>query len=88
MPRDVQSILSLDVPVVVVLAERTMQVNEVVQLRPGSILEVEKSAEQDLTLRINNRDVGTGSAVKVGENFGLKIAAIGSQAERVEALGA
>ena len=88
MPRDVQSILRLDVRVVVVLAERTMQVNEVVQLRPGSILEVEKSAEQDLTLRINNRDGGTGSAVKVGENFGLKIAAIGSQAERVEALGA
>ena len=88
MARDVQSILRLDVPVVVVLAERTMQVNEVIQLRPGAILEVDKSAEQDLTLRINNRDVGTGSAVKVGENFGLKIAAIGSQAERVEALGA
>ncbi len=87
MPRDVQSILRLDVPVVVVLAERTMRVHEVVQLRPGSILEVDKSSEQDLTLRINNRDVGTGSAVKVGENFGLKIAGIGSQAERVEALG-
>ena len=87
MTRDVQSILSLDVPVVVVLAERTMRVNEVVQLRPGSILEVDKSAEQDLTLRINNRDVGTGTAVKVGENFGLKIAAIGSQQERVTALG-
>mgnify|MGYP001029470380 CR=1 FL=1 len=87
MPRDVKSILSLDVPVVVVLAERTMRVNEVLQLRPGAILEVEKTAEQDLTLRINNRDIGTGSAVKVGENFGLKIDTIGTQAQRVEAMG-
>ena len=87
MPREVKTILGLDVPVVVVLAERTMQVSEVLQLRPGSILEVHKSAEEDLTLRINNRDVGMGSAVKVGENFGLKIASIGTQTERVEALG-
>lgn len=88
MPRDVKSILSLEVPVVVVLAERTMTLGEVLGLRPGSIVEVEKAAEDDLALRINNRDVGAGVAVKVGENFGLRIASIGSQAKRVEALGA
>lgn len=87
MPRDVKSILSLEVPVVVVLAERTLTVGEVLGLRPGSILEVTKTAEEDLALRINNRDVGAGTAVKVGENFGLRIASIGSQETRVEALG-
>lgn len=87
MPRDVKSILSLEVPVVVVLAERTLTVGEVLGLRPGSILEVTKTAEEDLSLRINNRDVGSGTAVKVGENFGLRIASIGSQERRVEALG-
>lgn len=87
MPRDVKTILSLEVPVVVVLAERTLTVGEVLGLRPGSILEVTKTAEEDLALRINNRDVGAGTAVKVGENFGLRIASIGSQEKRVEALG-
>jgi len=87
MPRDVTTILSLEVPVVVVLAERTLTVGEVLGLRPGSILEVEKTADEDLSLRINNRDVGAGTAVKVGENFGLRIASIGSQERRVEALG-
>lgn len=88
MARDVKTILSLEVPVVVVLAERTMTVADVVGLRPGTILEVDKSAEDDLSLRVNNRDVGSGTAVKVGENFGLRIEAIGSQESRVEALGA
>ena len=87
MPRDVKTILSLEVPVVVVLAERTMTVGEVLGLRPGSILEVDKTADEDLSLRINNRDVGAGVAVKVGENFGLRIASIGSQEKRVAALG-
>ena len=87
MPRDVKTILSLEVPVVVVLAERTLTVGEVLGLRPGSILEVTKTAEEDLALRINNRDVGAGTAVKVGENFGLRIHSIGSQETRVEALG-
>ena len=88
MARDVKTILSLEVPVVVVLAERTMTVGEVLGLRPGTILEVDKSAEEDLSLRINNRDVGSGTAVKVGENFGLRVEEIGSQASRVEAMGA
>lgn len=87
MPRDVKTILSLEVPVVVVLAERTMTVGEVLGLRPGTILEVDKAADEDLSLRINNREVGAGVAVKVGENFGLRIASIGSQERRVEALG-
>ena len=88
MARDVKTILSLEVPVVVVLAERTMTVGEVLSLRPGTILEVDKTAEEDLSLRVNNRDVGSGTAVKVGENFGLRIEAIGSHESRVEALGA
>lgn len=87
MRRDAKTILSLDVPVVVVLAERTMTLGEVLALRPGTILEVQKSADQDLSLRINNRGVGTGTAVKVGENFGLRIATIGSRTQRVKALG-
>jgi flagellar motor switch protein FliN/FliY len=87
MPRDVKTILSLEVPVVVVLAERTMTVGEVLGLRPGSILEVDKNADEDLSLRINNRDVGHGVAVKVGENFGIRIESIGSAEKRVAALG-
>ncbi|MEQ9096077.1 hypothetical protein AY599_19980 [Leptolyngbya valderiana BDU 20041] len=87
MARDVKTILSLEVPVVVVLAERTMSVGEVLGLRPGTILEVDKTAEDDLSLRVNNREVGSGVAVKVGENFGLRIESIGSQEKRVEAMG-
>lgn len=84
----VERILALEVPIVVRLAMRTLRVSEVTALVPGSILELPKNAESELDLMVNNRVVGTGLAVKVGENFGLRITNVGDQASRVAALGA
>jgi flagellar motor switch protein FliN len=83
----VERILALEVPIVVRLGVRTLRVSEVTALVPGSILELPKSAESELDLMVNNRVVGTGLAVKVGENFGIRISTIGNQAERIAALG-
>ena len=83
----VERILALEVPIVVRLGVRTLRVSEVTALVPGSILELPKSAESELDLMVNNRVVGTGLAVKVGENFGLRISTIGNRAERIAALG-
>lgn len=82
-----ERILALEVPIVVRLAVRVMKVSEVTTLVPGSILELPKSSDSELDLMVNNRVVGTGLAVKVGENFGIRISEIGSAAQRVEALG-
>jgi len=82
-----ERILALEVPIVVRLAVRVMKVSEVTALVPGSILELPKSSESELDLMVNNRAVGTGLAVKVGENFGIRISEIGSAAQRVEAMG-
>jgi hypothetical protein len=40
-----------------------------------------------LELRVNNKAIGTGQAVKVGENFGLRITFMGDLKERITALG-
>ena len=82
-----ERILALEVPIVVRLAVRVMKVSEVTALVPGAILELPKSSDSELDLMVNNRVVGTGLAVKVGENFGIRISEIGSAAQRVEALG-
>jgi flagellar motor switch protein FliN len=80
-------ILRLQVPVIVRLAERTMPLAEIVNLSSGAILEFDKPAEAELDLMINNKCIGQGQAVKVGENFGLRITAIGSVRDRIVALG-
>jgi flagellar motor switch protein FliN/FliY len=87
MASDVRAILALEVPIIVVLGERTMKVSEVCALSPGAIIELPNRAEDELTLQVNNKPVGAGIAVKVGENFGIRITFIGDLKSRIAALG-
>lgn len=87
MPSDLRAILSLEVPVIVLLGERPMKTSDVVSLIPGSIIELPKKVDEELTLLVNNRPVGRGVAVKVGENFGLRVSYTGDLRERIAAMG-
>jgi len=84
---NINRILNLQVPVIVQLAERTMALATIVNLSTGAILEFEKPSDSELDLMINNQCIGRGHAVKVGENFGLRVNTIGTLRERIEALG-
>lgn len=87
MKTDLDTILRLDVPLVVVLGERTMRLADVRDFVPGTIIELAKSADEDLELRVNNRPVGNGRAVKIGENFGIRVTYVGNPGSRIVALG-
>lgn len=84
---NIDSILKLEVPVIVQIGKRTMPVEEVVSIAPGAIIELPKSAADDLEILVNNKLVGTGTAVKVGENFGVRVSYIGDVAQRIAAMG-
>jgi len=86
MPTDVRTILSLSVPVIVEIGRREMSLEDVLSLGPGSIVELAKSSDDALTLLVNNIDVGEGHAVKVGENFGIRVGVIGTPEERIQAM--
>lgn len=85
---DVKAILQLEIPFIVRLGERPMSLAAVMGLAPGAIVELAKGADEELDILINNKHVGAGSAVKVGENFGVRITFIGDVRERIMALGA
>ncbi len=80
-------VLRVKVPVIVQLAQRMMSIAMVRNLSVGSIIEFEKSVENPLDLLINNRPIGQGTCVKVGENFGLRITTIVDKATRIRSLG-
>jgi flagellar motor switch protein FliN/FliY len=88
MPAEIDSILHLEVPVIVVIAQRDMAVKDVMNFAPGAILELPKAADEDLEVMVNNKPIGAGRAVKVGENFGVRVTYVGDLRERIEAMGA
>ena len=86
MATDIDTILKLEVPVLVMVGECRMHLDDVLSLGPGAIMELERPADSDLVLMINNKAIGSGQAVKVGENFGIKISHIQSAEDRITAL--
>ena len=84
---ELQRILCLEVPVIVKLAERRLMLSEVMRLGTGAIIEFFKSSEEPLELLINNKVIGVGETVKVGENFGLRITQIGDLKQVIQSLG-
>ena len=87
MSSDLPGVLRLEVPVIVRLGERTLSLGEVMDLAPGAIIELPKNVDDELDLLVNNKQVGTGVAVKIGENFGLRITYLGDLRQRIAALG-
>ena len=86
-PNELQRILQLEVPVIVKLAERRLSMAEVMRLGVGAIIEFAKSSEEPLELLINNKAIAVGEAVKVGENFGLRITQVGDVNTVIKSMG-
>ena len=86
--QEIRRILGLSVPVSVVLAERDMTIESIIAITVGTIIEFNVSFDADLTLHVANHPIGRGQAVKIGENFGLRITAIEDVHDRIEAMRA
>lgn len=84
---ELRRILRMKVPVLVRLAERPMKISRIRELSAGAILEFNKHVESDLELHIRNCPIGKGTAVKYGENYGLRVNAIKPRSARVSAMG-
>ncbi len=77
-------LLNVPVQVVVRLAEKKVELDQLLGLGPGSLITFDKNCEDLLDLYVNNRLYGRGEAVKIGEHFGLKIDEVGSVKQREE----
>ncbi len=66
-------LLRIKVPVSVTLAVKKLAVDELIELGPGAMISFDKSCDHPLDLCVGNQVVATGSAVKVGDKFGLEI---------------
>lgn len=84
MSRTIDKLLTLEVPIIVRVGSTRMALGDITALVSGSIIELEKPADEELDLLINNRHVGFGVAVKIGENFGVEITYLGDPLRRGE----
>jgi flagellar motor switch protein FliN len=84
LPPYTRSLLRIEVPVVVTLAQTRHPVSRVLDLAPGTILHFSKAFDEPLTVSVGSCDVAVGEAVKVGDKFGLRIASMVMPEEKFE----
>jgi flagellar motor switch protein FliN/FliY len=84
--KNIERALALQLPVIVILAERKMELKDVLNLTPGQVVEFDKSAEDRLEVRVNNRRIALGEAVKIDQRFGLRITNVGGPRETLDIL--
>ena len=80
--------LLLDVPLdlSVELGRSRMAIQDLLNLSPGSVIELDKIAGEALDILINGRLVARGEAVVVNDKFGIRISDIVSPSERIARL--
>lgn len=70
--------LIMDIPVglTVELGRTQMQVREIMNLMPGTVIELDKQVEEPVDLYVNGCLIGRGEVVVVDDSLGIKITEI------------
>lgn len=80
--------LILDVPleVSVILGRTKKSIKDILNLSTGSLIELDKLAEEPVEILINGKKIAYGEVVVVDENFGVRITSIVSGVDRIRSL--
>tara|TARA_B100000700_G_C15018989_1_gene844724 strand:+ start:98 stop:412 length:315 start_codon:yes stop_codon:yes gene_type:complete len=82
----IEKLMEMPVTARLVLGECEMEIEEILRLGQGSIIELDTKIEDIFKLYINNQEIAKASSVKVGEKIGMQIKQISSTEKRFKDL--
>lgn len=84
--RNLDLLLDVEIPISVEVGRAQMSLDEVLRLVPGSVISLDKKAEEPVDLRVNGKLVARGEVVLVDDSYGLRITQVVDAAGRLESL--
>ena len=82
----IDMILDVSIQISVELGRTRMPIKDLLNLVPGSVVELDKLAGDPLDIFVNDTLVAKGKVVVVDENFGIRITDLVSAEERIKSL--
>lgn len=76
-------LLDVKMPLIVELGRSRMLIRDILELGPGSVIELDKAAGEPVDLLVNGRLIARGEVVVIDENFGLRITELADSAPEV-----
>ncbi len=86
-PENVSRILDIELPLTVSFGSASWPLKKILGLTSGAVLELNRSADEPVVLKINNKPFARGEVVVVDGHYGIKVQEIGSPEERLRSLG-
>ncbi len=85
--RNLDFLLDVPLQLSVEVGRSKLLIKDLLQMREGSVIELDKLAGEPLDVYVNSRLIARGEAVMVNDKFGLRLTDVVSPAERIEKLG-
>ena len=79
-------LLDVSIPISVEVGQAQLSLADILQLVPGSVVPLDKKAEEPVDLRVNGKLVARGEVVLVDDTYGLRVTQIVDTAGRIESL--
>ncbi len=84
--KNIEMLMDVELEVSVELGRKPVLISDVLKLGKGSILELEKSAGENLDIIVNGKKLAEGEVVVIDEHFGIRITQLISAQDRVQLL--
>lgn len=81
-PRTMDMLLDLSVPVTIELGRSSMLIRDVLQLQRGSVVELERLANEPVDVLVNGKKMAEGEVVVIEKHFGIRITNLASTGDR------
>ena len=83
---NIDLLLDVELPITISFGETEMQLKDVLKLGVGSVIELDKSVNDPVTVIVNQKPIAKGEVVVIDENFGVRVTEIVSQIDRMNDL--
>jgi flagellar motor switch protein FliN len=84
--RDIDLLMDIGLPVSVSFGNSEMQLKDILKLEAGSVIELDQSVHDPVTILVNRKPIATGEVVVLDGNYSVRILEVESATDRVRSL--
>jgi flagellar motor switch protein FliN len=84
--KNIDMLLDVSLPISIELGRTALKIEDILNLGPGSVVELDKLAGEPVDLLVNDKLLAKGEVVVIDENFGVRITTMVSTQDRIRSL--
>ncbi len=84
--KNLDMLMDVSLPIAIELGRTSMAIEDILNLSPGSVVELDKLAGEPVDLLVNNKLLAKAEVVVIDENFGVRITSMVSPQDRIRNL--